>query len=43
METSHFFQIFINYEKIWFSEANLNKNESNFDGLLKIFSKSILN
>ena len=30
-------------KKIWFVEANLNKNYSNFDGLLKIFSKSIIN
>ena len=30
-------------KKTWFVEANLNKNYTNFDGLLKIFSKSIIN
>ena len=30
-------------KKTWFVEANLNKNYSNFDGILQIFSKSIIN
>ena len=30
-------------KKIWFVEANLNNNYSNFDGLLKIFSISMYN
>ena len=35
-ENCNSLQIFINYDNFCFSEANLNKNESNIDGLLKI-------
>ena len=44
METCNFSKIVINYERfILFSEANLNKNQDQFDGLLKIFSNSVRN
>ena len=43
METSYSLEIFLNYEKIWLWEANLNKDLRNYNGLLQIFSKSKLN